>query len=175
MNSSQGQWKHPALASCKLAESGPVWLEPQLDRCQHKWAPNTLCDVSWMLTLHRSNKAGLFLRILVMPRLSLQFSNPTYSMSNLLPQFGNRSSTRQFRSTFLVRNCKERGTSRQWLTDSGVVYTLKVLRLPNRALFSALCLIMLPCYQPSQSDQFVIYVYHHPFLMLCGDRCQWLC
>lgn len=41
------------------------------------------------------------------------------------------------------------------------------LCLPSRTLFSALCLIALPCYQSSQSDHLVIYMYsiYHPFLM----------
>lgn len=105
----------------------------------------------------------------------LHFSNPTYSMSNPFPLFGNCSYGLQFRATSLVHNCKERGASWQWLTDCSVVFTLRGLSLPSRTFFSALCLIMLPCYQSSQSDQFVIYVYHRPFLWLCGGRCQWLC
>lgn len=46
----------------------------------------------------------------------LRFSNPTYSMSNPFPQFGNRSYGLQFRATSLVHNCKERGASRP-MTD----------------------------------------------------------
>ena len=46
--------------------------------------------------------------------------------------------------------------------------------LPSRTFVSALCLPVLPCYQPSQPDQSVIYVWRRLFLMLGGDMCQWL-
>lgn len=91
------------------------------------------------------------------------------------PQFGNCSYGFQFHARSLVHDCREGDTACQWLTDSSVAYAPNSLSLPTITVYCALCLIMFPCYQFSQSEQFVIYVCHHPFLKLCGDRCHWLC
>lgn len=158
-------------------------LEPlhSPDCCQHKWAPNIPCMYFEYWGVHCGNLwhiQAVFQNTKVTILLSscfLQFSNPTYSMSNVSPQFGNCSYGFQFHARSLVHDCREGDPACQWLTDSSVAYAANSLSLLTITVYSALCLIMFPCYQFSQSEQFVIYVCHHLFLKLCGDRCHWLC
>ena len=173
---------------------GLFGLEPQCSLISVNTNERLICSVLYLELLRRTLRSAptqlccLFVCLFVC--LFFQNSNLTYGQPFLqrfsystystrrttFPQFGSRSYGLRFlpniQSTQLLRAGRK---SRQWLTDSNIVYSLKGLSLPSRKFFSALCLIMLPCYQSSQSDQLVVYVYHHPFLMLCGDRCQWLC
>lgn len=85
----------------------------------------------------------------------LWFSNPD-RVSGTRLQFGKHSYSLQFHASSQVHNFQ--GAGCQWLTDSVFVYTLTKPKPLKQNIPLAICLIALPRFQSSPSDQCYICV-----------------